>query len=700
MPSTARLFSKALFTQNVRRFWPILGAYSLIILISSFAFMMNLSYQKEVTAAVFIGNIYSMSELLSLIIALFSIVLAAAVFSYLYNSTAAAMVNALPYKRKTVYISNYLSGFFMLLMPLLIYFVILAGIGLHYNCLDIMGLLKWLLVLISLSVLLFSLAAVIGMFTGHIIAHMVFFAIANFIFIGLQTMIDLFFSHFLYGYDGNFSVMQGLAAKLTPILYASYLNFNYGLSGGALLVWAAYFLAGILLAWAGLILYQNRRMENAGDVVAIRKLNHLFKYGVTFCSSLAFGMILVETFNIQYSLLWLLLLFILTGAIGYFAAEMLLKKSYRVFYAYKGFAVYAIIITVLSLSVYNDWYGYAARLPQAGKVEAIAFAHDGLSYNALNNLQAVNGFVYIDGVPNMPDSLALTYGTPIERVENYDGGYRYIYKEAQNLSREELRLFWSLVPGIYLQDESLTEIYDFHEYLSKHIKEVRNNYRQRNTSAWYRNQENSVSHYNIKLIYRFDDGKTETYNFPVLIPKEIVTELDRDIYGQLAAIAGSPERRSKKIAAIDIPPAKIRHIYIDESIMQYSEKYPAGASSVSRPISMETTDKIKIEPEDYIGFINAWQTDYLTMTDEEMLKLNYSNWGYASFSLENLGLPPDNKFRDRSFGLDIDFNHKNTLDFLHEKGYITGEIYDYILEYSKSAANPEDTLRKISIAAI
>lgn len=672
----ALLFNKALFRQNLNRFWPLLAAYVFLIIIASSTLMMDLNLRQEISTAIFIDKVLNMSRFLTLVIAFFSIALAAAVYSYIHNSSATAMINALPYQRKTVYFSNYLSGLFMLLLPLLILLIALIGIGLNHNCLEWAKLFKWLFIFTSLSVLLYSLAVAIGMLTGHILAHMVFYGIANFLLIGLATLINQFLGYYLYGYGGMNNFIQGLVNKATPIVYAS--SLNRGMANVS--VWVIYLLVGVLLGYLGLRLYEKRKMENSGDVIAIRKLNLLFKYGVTFCSSLTFGLILSEMFNVRGNFFWSMFLLLLLAAIGYFVAEMLLKKSYRVFASYRGLLVYALILIMVGFSIYNDWYHYAARMPDIDKVEAVAFANDGLSYNALNNLQADHNRVYIDGVFNLPDSLALTYGTPLAREENYAGSYRYIYKDVESLSPEEIRLLWSLIPGIYVEDESLADIYEFHTYLSQHIKEIRNNYRSRDISEWYNRQQGEVSHYNIKIIYRLDNGKTQTYNFPVLMPKPITDDLDQEVFDHLASLAGSAERRAKKIAAIDIPPAHIRNIFLDQSIMSYREK------SSDKPFSMSTKEnlgEIEIAMADYSSFIKALQADYLSMSDEEMLKLNYNNWAYARISIENPNLPPNNKFRDSSLGLDIDYHHTNCLEFLYTGGYINSELYELIQEQAQ-----------------
>lgn len=696
MRSTPQLFSKALFKQNLHRFWPVLVAYLLFVLISSFAMVMSYKYQEIITSEMFMRNVFSLSEILVIVVAFFSIAIAVAVYSYIHNSIATAMYNTLPYTRKTVFLSNFLSGFFMLMVPLLVLFLLLIGIGINFNCLNILGLLKWLFIFTSVSLLLYSAAVIIGMLTGSIIAHIAFFGVANFLLIGLETLIDYFLSEYLYGYVSTGLSTTSLIAKATPIIYTSSLSHNSQTQNDWAL-WIIYLLLGLFLTWLALKLYQKRKMENTGDVIAIRQLNPIFKYGFTFCCSLTFGLMLISIFSLRSNFFLSLIMLLLSGMMGYFVAEMLLKKSYRVLNTYKGFLVYALLLILVSISIYNDWYGYASRMPEIDKVEAVVFSNDGLSYYAMNNLQADKNRVFLDEIPKLPDSLAVTYGNPIDKELSLSGNYRYVYRNAENLTPEEMTLLWSVIPGIYMEDKSIADIYQLHTYLSTNVKDIRNKYRSRDNSEWYLQQEHDYLYYNIRIIYRFEDGEVKNYSFPILMPKQKTDKLDIDIYNQLASIAGSKERRSKKIAAIDLAPENIRNIVFNQHINRYMEKYPDKFKSVAVPIT-EAIGDIEIAPEDYAEFLDALKADYSSMSDEEMLTLSHHNWGYVRFYIENLHLPTNNKYRDRSFGIDINYYYKNTIEFLKNHGYIDDETYDIIKEYTKFVSEKENPPRKISVA--
>ncbi len=58
--------------------------------------------------------------------------------------------------------------------------------------------------------------------------------------------------------------------------------------------------------------------------------------------------------------------------VGYFAAEMLLRKSFRVWKAWKGGVVIAGVVCLLGLSLNYDWYGYETWTPDETKVVSVS----------------------------------------------------------------------------------------------------------------------------------------------------------------------------------------------------------------------------------------------------------------------------------------------------------------------------------------
>ena len=129
---------------------------------------------------------------------------------------------------------------------------------------------------------------------------------------------------------------------------------------------------------------------------------------------------MLQLFNRSDSFSIAVVLFLLGGAIGYFVAEMLLHKTFRVLYSYKGYLVFAGLMLVLGLSIYYDWYGYASRFPDPDRVETVAFSYWGIPYGMANILQAEKS--YVDWMePIIFGSLPWPNGNPYPRksVINY-----------------------------------------------------------------------------------------------------------------------------------------------------------------------------------------------------------------------------------------------------------------------------------------
>ncbi|MGI5911060.1 MAG: hypothetical protein ACOX6E_00565 [Syntrophomonadaceae bacterium] len=680
MKSARLSFSKALFYKNMQRFWPILAAYIIGVLLFGYGIANSIPDKMVLEPEFFIELIYRASEVLVLLVALFSIVAAAAVFSYMYNSRATAMINALPFDRKTVFFSNYLSGLFMVMTPLLLLFLGLLGIGLAYAMLQIVPLLVWLFFFVVLTLLLYSLAVFMGLITGNIIAHIAFYGIVNFLLLGLEVLVKANLGHFLYGYSLNANAFNSgyIFDVATPIVYAS--NINNAYNNWQWEVWITYLLAGIVLTWLAYQLYRQRRMENAGDVIAIKRLNPIFKYGVTVCSSLAFGSFLLAVFSLEKNFAAAVILYLLAGMIGYFTAEMLMQKTFRVWKNYQGFLVYVLIFVLAGVSVYYDWYGYASRMPEANRVEAVAFSHNGISNINLRLLEADRNRVYMEQLINMPDSMALTYGTPISLERDPKSG-SYIYPVMENLSLEEMKSLWEITPGIYDNDTSIDAIYSLHRYMVENMPDIRGEYRQRRQDRLIGSED--LRYYYISFAYRLDSGKTQYYSFPVILPINPNDELDEQLLNQLAAIAGRPEERSKKASFMDVVPENLRYLDVNFHMNRYAEMEKKMIAEGSIEVTMPMTEIIekeplKIKPEDRAAFLLAVQADYQEMSDYQMLNAEYVSCANVDMQVEYPHLPSYNRFRDRSYHFELSLYNQNVFNFLQECGYLESKMVEFI----------------------
>ncbi len=391
MRSATSYFNGTLYRKTLARFWPLWGLWGLgwlfLLPLNFLNSWLRYSRRSDPDTLSFIQlDATNVPDLLSsgvFLTLFFAILCAMAVFGYLYNSRSACWTHALPMRREALFTTQYLAGLSFLLLPLAAAGVLTAAVEVSFLPMGSWGaalsaLLTWLLAQSGICLFFFSFAAFCAMFTGHILALPAFYFILNCLVSGLWALVDALMSEFFYGYWSNSGVLT-VVEYLTPAHALSRaVNYGVGDEGNHLsspVTVAVYALAGAALFLVSLYVYRRRHVETAGDVVAIPLVRPLFKYGVSFCVGLCFGMFTVAFFNF-YSLTALIPFILLWSAVGYFAAEMLLKKSFRVFRAWKGAAVMAAVLLALCLGCLADVFGVAGRVPAPGQVTSVEVTLD------------------------------------------------------------------------------------------------------------------------------------------------------------------------------------------------------------------------------------------------------------------------------------------------------------------------------------
>ena len=401
MRSATSYFNGTLYRKTLARFWPLWGLWGLGWLFLAPLRLLNLyfnAYHSPIISAqdYLLNEARELPSMLSpgvFLALLFAVLCAMAVFGYLYNHRSACWTHALPMRREALFTTQYLVGLSMMLLPLLAAAVLTAIVEVSFLPMENWGevlaaLLTWLLAQGGLCLFFFSFAAFCAMFTGHILALPAFYGILNGLAAGLWFLVDALMNEFFYGYAGTRGALT-VVEYLTPaeaLTQAVRWWTEDGLSSPGVV--AGYAVVGVGLALVSLYVYRRRHVETAGDVVAVAVVRPLFKYGVSFCSGLAFGMFTAAFFG--WSDLPVLIPCILVWTvIGCFAAEMLLKKSFRVLKAWRGAAVMAAVVLALCLVCLMDVFGVVNRVPAAARVQSVHVEIDmGYPYDAGRTLSA------------------------------------------------------------------------------------------------------------------------------------------------------------------------------------------------------------------------------------------------------------------------------------------------------------------------
>ena len=341
MRSATSCFNATLYCKTMFRAWPLWALYTLmwlfLIPLSMLSRYLDMNRWDSVDSARdWLQNLaYDLPNYLTtgvMISCVYGVLCAMAVFGYLYSSRSACMMHSLPLRREGLFATQYLAGLSFGLLPhlgaalltLIIEAALLPGEGL-LRVLPSLGI--WLAAQSATFLFFFSFAVFCAMFTGHILALPAFYAILN-----------------------------------ALVMVVWYLNSPATV--------AAYAAAGLVLALLALLVYRYRHVESAGDVVAIALVRPVFKYGVALCSGLCIGTWTVAFFG-WYEPLPLSVSVLLWAAAGYFVAEMLLKKSFRVLRAWKGCAVTVALLALVCAGCFLDVFGVVTRVPDPGEVASV-----------------------------------------------------------------------------------------------------------------------------------------------------------------------------------------------------------------------------------------------------------------------------------------------------------------------------------------
>ena len=386
MRSVTSYFNRDLLRGALLRTWPLWAAYTLIwLFLLPVTLFIHLSdrhivYSRPTLSYELLNTGLSSGVMMA---AVFGIFFAMAMFAYLTSPRATNGMHAMPIRREGLFLTHYLAGLFCQVVTLLVSFALAALVTAAFGVFDGYAVGMGLLLCVLLVLFFYSFGVLCMVCVGQILAGAVFYGILNFLFVGMEALLRSFAGNFLYGYDGRSSAFS-TAPLSPPVEIASSLSVSYvydgidpiGVRVFHLGTFAAYAAAGLVLAALALLLYRKRRSEMTGNTVAIGWLRPVFKYGVALCSAFSLGQLLsyfvFELTDSTYTagaLIGTIACMIFAGLIGYYAAEMLLKKSFRVFKtSWKGALATSAVLILIGLSFPLDLTGYQTRVPEQNDI--------------------------------------------------------------------------------------------------------------------------------------------------------------------------------------------------------------------------------------------------------------------------------------------------------------------------------------------
>ena len=391
MQSRTSCFNKTVYGKALRRFWPVWfgGAGLWFLLLPMYFFNwaheprhnpMNLRHRL----------VTSMATDSHIVWFLFSICAAMAVFAWLYNARSVGFMASLPLKRKTLFWSSYLAGLTMLVSTLLFTGALMLVLSVCFGGGVGELILRWMLVGLLDIIGFYGFAVLCAMLTGNLVVMPLVALVLEFTAVVVEALVQYLMGAALFGYrstGGKLSYASPVWALCEETGYRAITTgengivTDYTFTGMGLV--AVYAALGVVFTLLALRLLQKRKMETAGDTVAIAVLKPVFRWCMALgcallLSVIIFDLSLQDTIVEGGVLVLLLFLLLLGGLMGWFGADMIIRKRFRVFDLHtKGALLLCGLLLLFGLSLGYDPLGIEKKLPARDTFDSVVLNGSG-----------------------------------------------------------------------------------------------------------------------------------------------------------------------------------------------------------------------------------------------------------------------------------------------------------------------------------
>ncbi len=400
MKSKRSCFNKTIFFKNITLYWPLWGVYFLYLL-NYLPFRLYLSYRSilDTTGELSQEEIFHVMDgslnvgWNMIIVFLMAIVSGMVLYNYLFVAKSANMIHAFPVTRGELFGTNLISGLAFLMVPQVAAFLcaVLVCLSFHVTCVQYLGL--WLLVMLGISFLAYSMVVFCVMMTGQMLALPFYVILMNFLYLLLRFLVYVVVVFIGYGFSGDWG--QERAGWLSPMYYLmkrvyitktyttvgreSYCS-GYVLHGGNIVLGYAVF--AVVLLVIAYFCYQKRQLEQAGELLIFWGGKVLFRCGSGMVCGYFLSMLVIDilqSYGIVCGNAVFLILLLVFGWLFYLFAEMLLEKSFHVFgrTVLKRSGIFLAALLISFGAVYLGSYLIERKIPAMDEIRCVTVEQDG-----------------------------------------------------------------------------------------------------------------------------------------------------------------------------------------------------------------------------------------------------------------------------------------------------------------------------------
>ncbi len=391
MASKKSYFNFTIFRNNIGRHWPIWTGYLfLLVFTGPFSLFMSNSNHSFVEKRDFLYGLSTVMNICAspIIMSIFIVLSAMAVFSYQFNARCAHAIHALPIAREGLFLTNYLSGLTYLLVPQLINYLLTTLVTLGINPAYTDNLHPWILSCFFVTILLYSTMVMFCMFSGNFFWPTVLYVIFNLLYIGIKFLVLGLGHLLLYGVTTQETAFMGKDSLLSPLFHLTgfhtFSPIDLPLHSMEIAVsstdfYIPYTIATVLIIIVAFLLYKYRKIECVGDVLSYKMMRPFFLWLASLC---IIGL-LTEFFTsfffnsdiyLNESHFRVVFIFVFAFSfICFYAVEMIIKKRFRIFSKKKvmeSFFFTAFVIITLCCIRY-DIFNLESKIPTLDSIKYV-----------------------------------------------------------------------------------------------------------------------------------------------------------------------------------------------------------------------------------------------------------------------------------------------------------------------------------------
>jgi len=386
MVSRTSFFNKTIFRETLRRYWAIFAVYAVILIVTIPLDMVLINKATNQELYFYVTGFPIMKAWHSGLI--LSFVMAAVVvmflFGYLYSGRQSALYASLPVTRSSLFCTQVCAALTGLLAADAVTAVILLFAEGILGYIDLLVIVKVLVLLILMNLVFFGFALFCGMLTGSVYVMPLVYGALSAAGYGYSLLFGELATKLVFGYEFGESPFMFLSPipillRNGPERYYPYMD-TYGPVTVPWRTLTLYALSGVVFLALAWYLYQRRRAETVGDTVSFEILKPLFRICMTlgFALLLSLGSDLMYGFDTGTSAVFprILVLTILGGILGYYLAEAIIRKSFRVVsrQSLTRCGILTCLLAVLIIGFQYDWF-HMARIPSPDKIQSVQIGY-------------------------------------------------------------------------------------------------------------------------------------------------------------------------------------------------------------------------------------------------------------------------------------------------------------------------------------